>query len=265
MVALAVCLIYAITVFLMNHADPTVFLTLTEPPSAENPEGIDGYDGQFTYFIAVDPISSPAHLDVPAYRLQRILLPVLGHLLALGQTWLIPWMLLLINILSLVTGVAFLERLLEAERISIWYALIYGLFAGVLMPVRTSLNEPLAYGLAIVAIWLERNERPWWSALAFAAAILAKETALIILLGYLLWMIFERRWRDAVRLSMAGCIPFVVWQGTLYLWLGSVGIGSGGDLSTPFEFIPFILDYFLPGKLAFYPETIFLIGEQSDI
>ncbi len=69
MITLMVCLVYLTAVLVLNRGDPTVFLTLTEPPSAEHPEGVDGYDGQFTYYIAVDPITSPAHLDVPAYRL----------------------------------------------------------------------------------------------------------------------------------------------------------------------------------------------------
>ncbi len=45
----------------------------------------EGYDGQFAYYIARDPADSPDCLDVPAYRMQRILLPALGALFSLGQ------------------------------------------------------------------------------------------------------------------------------------------------------------------------------------
>jgi hypothetical protein len=117
------------------------------------------------------------------------------------------------------------------------------------MSVRVSLNEPLAYGLTILAIRLEQRKRPSWSAAVFAAAALAKETILVSMCGYLLWMAFERRWRDLVRLAVIGCVPFLIWQGILYTWLGRLGVGSGGDLSTPFEIIPFM------GFIRIYTDT----------
>src|SRR5690606_40616249 len=60
--------------------------------------GTEGYDGQFVYYIARDPGDAERFLDVPAYRFQRILLPILGRVLAFGQNDLLPWSLLLINL-----------------------------------------------------------------------------------------------------------------------------------------------------------------------
>ncbi|MEO0562413.1 MAG: hypothetical protein AAF125_09875, partial [Chloroflexota bacterium] len=62
---------------------PLVWVTLGE---RAEPLGIpetaiyhaEGYDGQFTYFIARDPAGAAPLIDVPAYRYQRILLPALG-------------------------------------------------------------------------------------------------------------------------------------------------------------------------------------------
>ncbi len=107
------------------------------------------------------------------------------------------------------------------------------------MSVRLSLTEPLAYALVIAAIWLDRREHPWWSAIGFALAGLTKEPALIFAGAYMLWMVFERRWWDAVRLGLVAWVPFIAWQGVLYLWLGSPGLGPGGALRTPFEIIPY--------------------------
>src|SRR4051812_40184986 len=47
--------------------------------------GLQGYDGQFTYYIARDLLDAKPNLDVPAYRFQRILHPLMVRLLSLGQ------------------------------------------------------------------------------------------------------------------------------------------------------------------------------------
>ncbi len=238
-VVLALCVVYLLAVFLANGADAHVFVTLGTRFTEGDPAGTEGYDGQFAYFIAVDPLNAPQHLDAPAYRYQRILLPALGRALSLGQAELIPWAFVLINLIALVGGTRLMERLLQAEGVNRWYALVYGLFAGVFMSVRLSLNEPLAYGLALAAIWLERQQKNHLSAGAFALAILAKETAITFVVGYLLWMLAERRWGAALRLAIAALIPFALWQVVLFGQFGEFGIGSGGAMATPFEIIPY--------------------------
>src|SRR3972149_9882916 len=59
----------------------------------------EGYDGQFAYYIAIDPaprVVAPK-LDAPAYRYQRILYPLLAPALALGGPAAIPWPMLLVG------------------------------------------------------------------------------------------------------------------------------------------------------------------------
>src|SRR5580765_5904599 len=45
---------------------------------------LTGYDGQFAYWLAIDPSPAAAanHFDTPAYRYQRILYPLLARALA---------------------------------------------------------------------------------------------------------------------------------------------------------------------------------------
>src|SRR5690606_15507377 len=107
--------------------------------------GTEGYDGQFVYYIARDPGDAERFLDVPAYRFQRILLPILGRVLAFGQNDLLPWSLLLVNLVALAAGTYTLEHLLEQYGTSRWYALGYGLSLPALGAARLSLPEPLAY------------------------------------------------------------------------------------------------------------------------
>ncbi len=239
MVALALCLLYLAAVFVINRSDPLVFVTLGTQFTEGDPTGSEGYDGQFVYFIAADPFTAPDLIDAPAYRYQRILLPAMARLLSLGQAELVPWVLLLINLAALAGGTAILERLLQAQGVSPWYALTYGLFGGIFMAVRLSVTEPLAYGLVLAAIWLERDEHPWWMAVALALAALAKETTLLFVGGYGLWLLVEGRWRDAARLGLVAGGAFVIWQAVLYSQFGQLGIGSGGARATPFEIIPY--------------------------
>jgi len=203
------------------------------------PSGEQGYDGQFTYAIASNPLNAAAKLDVPGYRYQRILHPVLARVLALGSEALIPWTILLINVVALSAGTAALEHLLRAERVSGWYALSYGLFGGVLGAVRASTTEPLAYGLVLLAILAERRGRLVWSAVLLMLAALAKETTLFFTAGYVLYFVLEKRWREAILLTLVVGVPFAALQLVLLAWLGQAGVGSGGAMATPFTPIPF--------------------------
>jgi hypothetical protein len=235
MVVLIVLAVYLFAVFAIHDYDPLVFVTL-----ADGPAGDEGYDGQFTYHIAVDPISAPAKLDIPAYRMQRILLPVTAYVFSFGQAALVPWLLLVINGAALVGGTYLFEELLTAENKNRWFGLIYGLFPGLLIAVRLSVNEPLAFGLAVAAIWLYQQDKPISAAVTLALAGLTKEPALVFAGGFMLWLAVEKRWWEVIRLGLIAWVPYIIWQIVLTLWLGEPGFGSGGAGQTSFELIPFM-------------------------
>ena len=245
-VVLLLNLIYLSAIFVANDADPLAFVTLGEcfstcarADGTDCPEGTEGYDGQFAYYIARDPARSPDCLDAPAYRLQRILLPALGRALSLGYAPLLPWVFVGANLIALVSSTALLEDLLRQARVSRWYALTYGLFPGVFMAVRLSTTEALAYGLVVGALWLAKRERWMGTAILLALAALAKETTLLCAAGVVLFLLRERRWRSAALLTAIVAAPFFAWQIALLIWLGRPGVGSGGALATPFEIIPY--------------------------
>lgn len=247
MIVLVLSLLYLSAIFVIKGIGPKAFVSLgqcfsqcTKQNGSHCPDGTEGYDGQFAYYLARDPSHSPDCLDVPAYRAQRILLPALGWLFSVGQDSLIPWVFIAVNLIALVGGTALLEELLVAERASRWYALSYGLYAGVFMAVRLSTTEALAYGLVIAGLWFLRRDRFWPGAVMLALAGLAKEMTVLFVAGVMLYFALNRRWRDAIRLGLVTGIPFLIWQIVLYLWLGEFGLGSGGAKATPFEIIPFL-------------------------
>ncbi|MCW5873397.1 MAG: hypothetical protein KIS88_01990 [Anaerolineales bacterium] len=206
-----------------------------------DPSGTEGYDGQFFYAIArcADPQEAAAYLDVPAYRYQRILLPLLARGLSFGSPSLLPWMLPLIGLVAHVFAVHLLAQLLQRWKASPWFALGYGLLLGCLLSIRLALPETLAFALVITAVWLEHRGRSRWAWVCFSLAVFAKETALLFVAAQGLSYLFARRWRDAAGLAAAVGLPMLVFRLWLLGQFGSFGFGLGGNYATGFEWIPF--------------------------
>jgi hypothetical protein len=251
---LVLALAYVGLTLVRYGGDPMMFVLVGTQHSQGDAAGSPGYDGQFAYYIARDPAGGCPQCDAPSYRYQRILYPLLAWVLALGRSEAVPWTLIASNVVALVGGTYFTERLLDAHRVSRWYALAYGLYGGLVTGLRLDLAEPLAYGLVQAGLWAweqrsggAEKRRCRWLPLAacylpsvlLALAVLAKETTLIAVAGLLLYLALEQRWWEVARVGLIVGLPFAIWQGVLWIWLGAPGIGSGGDMATPFEVIPF--------------------------
>ena len=207
-----------------------------------DPQGTQGYDGQFVYYIARDPNPETVKqfLDVPAYRYQRILLPLLARFVVFGQGSAIPWSLAVLGILSQTAGTWALAVLLDGWGINRWYSLAYGLFAGFTLAVRLDLPEPLAYALVaggFLAIQRQRNALAW---VCFGLAMFAKEVIVFFVAAALLSALVNRRWRDVAGFSLVSILPYMLFQIWLWNTFGQPGFGSGGAMATPFEVIPFM-------------------------
>ena len=238
------CFIYCLIVInVRGQGEPLILMTIGtnyNPDLAEHAYSEEGYDGQFTYYIADDPQTASQYIDVPAYRFQRILLPLSGRLFGMGQKSLIPLALLAVNLTALAGGTYLLEQLLKSYNVSRWFAIGYGLSLGVFGSARLITTETLAYALVLLAIWLYQHDRWLWSAIIFALSAFAKEVTLIFVAGYVFYLFTQKQWRQAIMFGLIAGIPFAIWQLILLNMFGSFGIGSGGDLATGFEIIPFM-------------------------
>jgi len=241
LVALLVAGGYAIWRLAPAAFDPTALAEVGPRYNIPDPLGEPGYDGQFTLYIALDPDPSSVtpHLDVAAYRYQRILLPILAHGLSFGQAWLIPWMILIINLSALVLGTRLLTGILLQRGQAAGYALIYGLWVGVVAPVGLDLHEPLAYGLVILAWMLAENQHDLAAGLSLGLALFAKETTVLFWLALLLAFPGEG-WTRRRTWLLAGGGAYLAWQIWLWVTFGAPGLGSGGDMATRFEIIPYM-------------------------
>ena len=207
---------------------------------------VQAYDGLWVYQIALQPApqQAAAVLDVAAYRYQRILYPLLSILLAFGQQALIPWAMLAISLIAHSLGTWAVAEWLSLQDSWPGYALIYGLWIGLVSAVGLGMTEALAYAL-VAAGWLMRGRRQYVaSAMLLALAIFTKEPTAIFWTAVLLadsieWLKSRER-RNSILTLLAGGLAYGIWQIWLWQTFGRPGLGSGANLATPFEIVPFM-------------------------
>lgn len=233
-----------------GHRSRAIHLDLGyHPPTNQNPAARGtGYDGQFYYYIALDPANARFYVDIPGYRYSRILYPMVARALALGHREAIPWTLLLVNLLAVLGGTWGLATWLRRRGVSPLWAMLYGLWPGMVVAVQRDLAEPLAYGLVVAGLLVWDVRRGWRlpaAGVVFGLAGLARQTTLVFPIVYGVWLalgrdpdetsptIGSRRWRDVLAFLALSLGPIVAYSIFLYAWLGS--LSNGGDL-TPVPF-----------------------------
>jgi hypothetical protein len=232
--------------FQHSHASSTIRID----PSYLATRDPTGYDGQFYYYIAADPLKARYYIDAPADRYTRILYPLAVRLLAVGQVSLIPYTLLLVNLLAIAGGTLALAFWLKRRGLSPWFALVYGLYPGQFIALTLDLTEPLAYALVALAVYLfdfGGRYRLVWAGISFALAGLTREVALIFAAIYGLALLLdsdtarpwqarlEANWRRAALLLAIAVLPLVLYKAFLGLWLGSTGVTDYSVLQVPFH------------------------------
>ncbi len=213
-----------------------------------------GYDGQFSYQIAKDPLHAWNYVDIPAYRYQRILFPMIVRVVSIGHELLIPWAMLFVNFVALVGGVYILERILLHFNKSIWYALIYGLYVGTLLSFRLGLNEILAYVFVLFGVLTWFQKRYWLAIMLFSLGVLSKEITVLFLAAFSLSYLSVNR-RKAIMWLIVGIAPMVLWKVILFSFFHDWGLNSGGAMASSFEWIP----YYGWWKMVFYSLPSFAV------
>ena len=193
---------------------PSIEVIARDFPDVEPPEG-DGLDGQQYYAIARDPIhldDAATQLDNPRYRLQRPLLPWLGWALhPTGGGLGLVWALILVGVAGIFLGAVATGVLSTVWRGPPWVAALFPILPGAYWALRVTVSDALALALVLTALALAVRERHAAAIAVAVLAVLAKEPAVLILLG---WAIHRRTRRDTLLLVIpAGVI--VAWMGWL--------------------------------------------------
>lgn len=198
-----------------------------------------GYDGQFVYRLALDPLldTPVGHgigLDNPPYRQGRIGLPALAWAVDRLPGVSLPWALVLIEGLALL-GSAWLG-IRYATDLGRWpyLGLLVGLSPGLLMAAARDLTEPLSVVLLLAGLYAWQRRRLLPAGLLFAGAALTRETTLIVLAGmglWQLWALAARKDHEHLARAAALLIPLaatLAWQAVVRSIWGSLPSASKG-------------------------------------
>ncbi|MDZ7673565.1 MAG: hypothetical protein U5K30_00625 [Acidimicrobiales bacterium] len=145
-----------------------------------------GYDGQYFYRQAINPLSTAVHvdgipLDRPAYRSARITYPTIAWALSGGgQRELVPWVLPAINVIAIgaIGGVG--ATLARREGRTTWWGAVFAAWPGFIVGLGFNLAEPVAAALVLWGVLELRREHHWVAGVALSAAVLTRESALIV-------------------------------------------------------------------------------------
>ena len=188
-----------------------------------------GYDGQYYYFLALDPRHAKDYMGEKAgYIYARPLYPALARAASLGSSKRLPAAMLAINLLAIGIGTLALALWLRARRFSPWFALLYAAYPGLIFCVARDLTEPLAFAfvaLALLVFDAARSPRVIACAALFALAGLTRETTLVFAAAVALALLLHDRdrsdrrsivspgvWRRAIVFLVAAALPLLAWR-----------------------------------------------------
>lgn len=199
-----------------------------------------GYDGQFYYRLALTPFTAEieAHgvrIDSPVYRQQRILYPLIAHVLSGGRPAWVPWALIAVNFLFLVLIGWLGGRLaMDCGRHALW-GLVCSLYAGFLLTLSRNTTEIADAAMLLSALFLLQRGRNVPAAVCLTLAVFARETTLLVAVAVLPVMFTAGRPR-ALRLLPVLILPaaaYLLWQAWLYAHWGAVGAGHAERVFGP--------------------------------
>ena len=234
--------IFVVLILNSHDYDPTAFVLSGSRFSQAEPQGTTGYDGQFAYYIALDPSTAYRYMDEPGKRYQRILLPILAWMFSWGgNPMAAPWALLGINITVVILTVTLLAVMLQEQQSNPWLALTYIFYIGTLFCIRADLNEPLAVALSLSGWFLYHRRNLTGAVVLFALAGLAKEIGLIFPLAIACWELLHNQKRRALIIFSFSLLPYLI----LFGWLQSRwGVSTGSLMPNwlPFSGIAVLQD-----------------------
>jgi hypothetical protein len=205
-----------------------------------------GYDGQFFYRLALNPLNfhHTAYgitMDHP-YRYMRIGYPALTWLVSLGQHFLLPVMLVAVNIAA-IGALGYLGALFAVEggRPALAGLMMPGYF-GLITSLSRDTAEPLAAVCLLAGLLAVRGRRPVLAAALLAYGALTRETVMVGVAAIAIMRvigILRGRTRPG-REDLAWAVPavaFAAWQVVVKAATGSVPLLNDGGRNAGAPFI----------------------------
>ena len=261
------------------HGHPSVFIVVGNQNLTRGslPRGIaitpqSGYDGQFYYRMALDPLDFARtafgiRFDTFS-RLERIGYPAIAWILAGGQRSLVPATLIITNVIALGAlgfGGGLLAR--NSGRHAMWGLALAG-YWGYLWSAGRDLTEITAAAFLALGLYCYRRDRSWLAGVLLLCAVLSKETAVYVVVVIALTRVIRWVMRQDPRppgtIDVAWGLPlvgFAIWQLIVHAGTGTFPLTASGqaNLGTPFVGIVDGLREFLPHP--FHVASLLWLGE----
>ncbi len=199
-----------------------------------------GYDGQFYYRLSLNPFTNKRTeygitIDAPPYRHQRILYPLVVWLLSCaGNYLLVPWMMILVNLVTVFVIIFLSIMYSKAENQTSPEWLILSLLPGFLLSLSRNTYENLASVFILGAFLFYKKEEIFLFIIFCILSAFTKETTIFIpVLGVIAYFLNKKKIH---LIFFAPIILFLFWQLFLYFNWKSLSFSLGsGNFGVPFS------------------------------
>jgi len=204
-----------------------------------------GYDGQFYYRLAINPLNfhQTAYgvtID-QAYRFMRIGYPLVTWFISFGQSSLVPYMLVAVNVAAIgALGYIGGRLAVQGGRHAAWGLLLPGYF-GLVTSLCRDTAEPVAAAAMLAGLLAIRGRRRRLAAAFLAFGVLTRETVMVLVAAIAIVRVVGflrgryRPGRDDIVWALPAAV-FVVWELLVFLFTASLPMltDGGRNAGTPF-------------------------------
>ena len=219
------------------------------PPSLYIRKHSYGFDGVGFYRIALEPFTTKMTgygitFDLPAFRLQRIVYPLLVRAVTNKDPKAVAWGLIAWNLAGMV-ALGLLGALLARDSgRSPWWGLTLSLLPPFALSLGLDTAEIVAAVFFMSALLFLRRKRYVWACAALTVAALTRESTLILAIaGILVWLWYRlRKRRDDAAPLWTFMIPIVVqgaWEVVLWSRWGKIPFSEGRRVDEGTVFVGF--------------------------
>jgi hypothetical protein len=200
----------------------------------------EGHDGSHFFVQAndpwlMDPDSNVMILDVPHYRSQRMLYPLLAGGGGLLGPMAIVWTLVGLNVLAAAVGSWAVARLAVDSGATGWLGMAFALNLGFLAALLVGGADLVAGALAFWGLREVDRGKSRYAAALFTLSVLTKEVMLVVPLGVAIWHWIGGRRREAGMTLAVPTLVVVAWFVYVRLRLGWDGSLDNIAFGPPLE------------------------------
>ncbi|MGK7929123.1 MAG: AZOBR_p60025 family cell surface glycopolymer formation protein [Spirulina sp.] len=201
-------------------------------------QGELGYDGQQFLSIAFDPFlqhdGTIAALDHPLYRYRRIFYPFLAYILGLGNSHLIPYVMVGINGFCIIAIAVLCGLYLREREGKIWRSLLVLCIPGCWMVFSLSTSDLLSSLLLIASLYCYQQNKFILTPTFLSLACLTRETVLMVWFAFILVSYWQRNWKQ-LRYLFLVLIPVFAWNFYVFIRFQDRGtLGTKTNFDYPF-------------------------------